>query len=62
MQHILEDLAFKERFFSDKTDYKGKYTRELAQSEYQRVMNLSDDPENVLGLSRRVAVRMEDDE
>ncbi len=62
MQRILEDLAFKGRFFSDKTDYKGKYTRKLAQAEYERVMALSSDPENVLGLSRRVVVEMEDDE
>lgn len=54
METILEDLAFKDRFFSDKTDYKGKYTRELVQAEYERVMRLRDDPNAVLGLSRRV--------
>lgn len=54
MQTILEDLAFNERFFSDKTDYKGKYTRELAQAEYERVMRLREDPNAILGLSRRV--------
>lgn len=54
MQVILEDLAFNARFFSDKTDYKGKYTRELAQAEYERVMRLRQDPNAVLGLSRRV--------
>jgi hypothetical protein len=54
MQTILEDLAFNERFFSDKTDYKGKYTRALAQAEYERVMNLRKDPNAVLGLSRHV--------
>ena len=54
MQVILEDLAFNERFFSDQTDYKGKYTRELAQAEYERVMRLRQDPNAVLGLSRRV--------
>jgi hypothetical protein len=52
---ILEDLAFKKRFFSDKTDYTGKYTRELAQAEYERVMALRDNPANVLGLSRSVS-------
>lgn len=62
MQRILEDLAFKERFFSDKTDYSGKYTRELAQAEYERIMTLSSDPENVLGLSRRVTVELAGDE
>lgn len=62
MQRILEDLAFKERFFSDKTDYKGKYTRQLAEAEYERVMALSRDPENVIGLSRRVSTEISDDE
>ncbi len=56
MQAILEDLAFKDRFFSDKTDYKGKFTRELAQAEYDRVMNLREDPNEVVGLSRRVII------
>ena len=60
MQHMLEDLAFNERFFSDKTDYKGKYTRELAQAEYDRVMQLREDPNAVLGLSRRVVINTED--
>lgn len=59
MQTILEDLAFNERFFSDKTDYKGKYTRELAQAEYERVMRLREDPNAVLGLSRRVEKKIE---
>lgn len=56
MQTILDDLAFGKRFFSDKTDYKGKYTRELAQAEYERVMQLRQDPNAILGLSRPVAV------
>jgi hypothetical protein len=56
MQVMLEDLAFGKRFFSDKTDYKGKYTRELAQAEYERVMELRQDPNAILGLSRQVAV------
>jgi hypothetical protein len=59
MQTILEDLAFGNRFFSDKTDYKGKYTRELAQAEYERVMQLRQDPNAILGLSRQVAVEMD---
>jgi hypothetical protein len=53
LQVILEDLAFKKRFFSDKTDYAGQYTRELVQAEYERVMALRDDPSIVLGVSRR---------
>lgn len=60
MRVMLEDLAFKERFFSDKSDYKGKFTTELAQAEYERVMRLRDDPNAILGLSRHVT--LEDDE
>lgn len=59
MQTILEDLAFNERFFSDKTDYEGKYTRELAQAEYERVMRLREDPNAILGLSRQVETKVE---
>ncbi|MCL4246913.1 MAG: hypothetical protein KJ065_02050 [Anaerolineae bacterium] len=55
LQTILTDLAFKDRFYSDKTDYDGKYTRELIEAEYERVMQLSADPQTTLGLSRRVA-------
>jgi len=55
MQAILEDLAFKDRFYSPKTDYSGQYTSELVQAEYDRVMDLSADPLTTLGLSRRVA-------
>jgi hypothetical protein len=54
LQAILEDLAFKERFHSLKTDYSGRYTSDMAQAEYQRVMNLSANPETTLGFSRRV--------
>jgi hypothetical protein len=51
---ILEDLAFKDRFYSAKTDYSGQYTSELAQAEYARVMELSSDSQTTLGLSRKV--------
>jgi hypothetical protein len=54
MQGMLEDLAFKDRFYSNKTDYTGKYTPELVQAEYERVMQLSATPDSILGLSRRV--------
>lgn len=59
MQTMLDDLAFGKRFFSDKTDYKGKYTRELAQAEYERVMELRQDPNAILGLSRYVPVEVD---
>jgi hypothetical protein len=54
LQAILEDLAFKDRFYSAKTDYSGQYTSELVQAEYERVMELSSRPETTLGLSRKV--------
>lgn len=56
MKVMLEDLAFGKRFHSMGTDYDGRYTPELAEAEYQRIMALSADPESTLGLSRRVAV------
>ncbi len=54
MQRILEDLAFKDRFYSPKTDYSGQYTSDLVQAEYDRVMDLSAEPLTTLGLSRKV--------
>ena len=54
MKTMLDDLAFGKRFHSLKTDYAGRYTPELAEAEYQRIMELSADPSNILGLSRRV--------
>lgn len=56
MRHILEDLAFKDRLHSLKTDYSGRYSSELAQSEYERVMELSANQESVLGLARQIQV------
>ena len=56
MRALLDDLAFGDRFHSRKTDYDGRYTRELAEAEYQRVLALADDPSCILGLSRRVVV------
>ncbi len=54
LKAILEDLAFKERFHSSETDYKGQYTPELVQKEYERVMALASNPDSVLGYTRRV--------
>jgi hypothetical protein len=54
MQAILEDLAFKDRFYSAKTDYSGQYTTDLVQAEYDRVMELSANPATTVGLSRKV--------
>lgn len=54
LKAILEDMAFKERFQSLKLDYSGRYTPDLVQAEYERVVRLSEDPEVTVGLSRRV--------
>lgn len=54
MRAMLEELAFKDRFYSAKTDYSGQYTPELIQAEYERVVALSDDPSSILGFARRV--------
>ncbi|MEP7288986.1 MAG: hypothetical protein ABI947_24800 [Chloroflexota bacterium] len=54
MHSILEDLAFKDRFYSAKTDYASQYTPDLVQAEYDRVMALSADPQTTLGFSRKV--------
>ncbi len=54
LQTILEDLAFGTRFYSAKTDYSGQYTAERVHAEYDRVTQLSHDPQTTLGLSRRV--------
>ncbi len=56
MRMMLNDLAFGDRFHSRKTDYDGRYTPELAEAEYKRILELADDPSCILGLSRRVAI------
>lgn len=56
MKVMLADLAFGERFHSVKRDYDGRYTPELAQAEYERIMTLSADPQTTLGLARRVEI------
>jgi hypothetical protein len=50
MKTIIEDLAFGKPLASREKDYKGQYTSELAQSEYERLVTLSEDPLSTLGL------------
>ena len=59
LKRIMEEVVYGKRFFSDQKDYSGRYTRELAQQEYERVMELSKDVNTTLGLARRV--RIDDD-
>lgn len=54
LREILEDLAFRERFHSEGTDYRGKYSAELVEREYQRVLALAEDVNSTLGLARRM--------
>lgn len=53
LKAILEDLAFGELLRSKALDYQGQYSAELVQTEYQRIVELSTDPQSVLGLSRQ---------
>lgn len=55
LQHILQDLAFGERLNAPKQlDYSDKYTADLVEAEYQRVLRIAADPNAILGLTRRV--------
>lgn len=60
LQTILEDLAFGKPFTSRDKDYSGQFTPELAEKEYQRVMELAADPRSTLGLIRQVQPTQED--
>lgn len=62
MRAMLEELAFKDRFYSAKTDYSGQYSTELIQAEYDRVNALSADPGTMLGFARKVGAAARDDE
>jgi hypothetical protein len=57
LQEILQDLAFGREdtasVRSFNTDYSGKFTEESIEAERQRIMELQNDPEAILGMSRR---------
>ena len=53
-QAIIEDVASSKRLHSTKVDYSGQLPAELVEAEYQRVVELRDDPASTVGLSRRV--------
>jgi hypothetical protein len=50
LESILNDLAFGNRSTSTNLDYSGKLTQEVAQAEYQHVMQLRRNPATTLGL------------
>jgi len=54
MRSIVGEVAFKERWHSAKTDYSGRYSSDLVQAEYDRVIKLSNDPTTVQGRVRKV--------
>lgn len=61
LKTILEDLAFPNAALrSFKTDYKDQYSPEMVESEYQRVMQLSNDPNSTIGLTRTISANNED--
>jgi hypothetical protein len=54
LMSILEDLAFgKTLSATSSADYTGKFTTELAEAEYQRVIALASTPDSVIGWTRR---------
>lgn len=62
MQVMLEDLAFGVRKLSSRQmDYKDKYTPELAEAEYQRFRELTQDPHSTVGLSRNAGSSFDPD-
>ncbi len=56
LQAILEDLAFGTSLDPFKKDYSGQYTSEMIEAEYQRVVDLRDDPLSTVGLLRHIAM------
>jgi len=53
LQAILEDLAFGKPLRSTKMDYSGQVTADLIEAEYQRVLQVSSDPNTILGMVRK---------
>ncbi|MBA3868866.1 MAG: hypothetical protein H0X30_06910 [Anaerolineae bacterium] len=53
MQAVLEDLAFGKPLRSTKIDYSGQITADLLEAEYQRVLQVSSDPNTILGMVRK---------
>ena len=54
LQTIIEDVAFGKLMRSKTADYDNRYTPQMAEAEYQRVMELRADPMTTVGLSRQV--------
>jgi hypothetical protein len=53
---IMEDAAFGKTLSARTTpDYTGKFTPELAEAEYQRMVALAADPDSVLGWTRKIS-------
>jgi len=54
LKAILNDLAFGESLRALKKDYSGQLTPEIVRAERQRILELSNDPDAVLGLTRHI--------
>ena len=61
LKTILDDLAFpKPGLRFSKQDYPDQYSPEMVEAEYQRVMQLSNDPNSTIGLTRTILSKNED--
>jgi len=54
LQAILEDLAFSKPLRALAKDYSGQFTSEMIESERQRIQKLSQDPNAIAGLTRKI--------
>ncbi|KTD45547.1 hypothetical protein Lrub_2344 [Legionella rubrilucens] len=54
LKRIIEELMCPKTATAKGVDYRGAYSKEQLQSEYERIKKLVDDPESTLGLSRRL--------
>jgi hypothetical protein len=61
LKTIIEDLTFGKLFRSRTADYQNRYTPELAEAEWQRILELRANPQTTLGLTRQVLVDTDDD-
>lgn len=54
LKTIIEDVAFGAPVSSKKKDYSGQVTSAMLEAEYQRVIELSSDPNSTVGLTRQM--------
>jgi len=54
LRRIVEEVAFRERFHSNRVDYEGRLTNDVVRAEYERAVRLGLDPDSTVGLVRRL--------